>query len=134
MIRLFDEVKVKNKSLSSVLARPETTFEEVKDLLKEEKGIDFPCLLPESEEQVEIRIKYRGYIEQEEKEAARAKREEEVKIPDWLDYDKITALRFESREKLKLVRPENLGQASRISGVNPADIAILSLWIHRGKG
>ncbi|MBO7399268.1 MAG: tRNA uridine-5-carboxymethylaminomethyl(34) synthesis enzyme MnmG [Kiritimatiellae bacterium] len=132
LIQLFDEKKVKNKSLSSILARPETTFTEIEDVLKQEKGIILD-VLPESKNQVEIRIKYRGYIEQEEKEAERAKREELVKIPAWLDYDKITALRFESREKLKLIRPENLGQASRISGVNPADIAILSLWIHRGK-
>ena len=56
---------------------------------------------------------------------------ERQRIPREIDYDAITALRKESREKLSLVRPENLGQASRISGVNPADIAILSVWIKR---
>lgn len=133
IIRLLDETKVKNKSLSSILARPETSFEEVEKLLQNEKGTELSNFLPETIEQVEIIIKYRGYMEQEEREAERAKREEKVKIPDWIDYDRITALRFESREKLKMIRPENLGQAGRISGVTPADIAILSLLIHRGK-
>ncbi len=83
-------------------------------------------------DQIETRIKYQGYIAQEERAAARAKDEEAVVIPDWLDYHAVTSLRFESREKLMRVRPENLGQASRIPGVNPADIAVLSLIIKRG--
>jgi tRNA uridine 5-carboxymethylaminomethyl modification enzyme len=58
---------------------------------------------------------------------------EKQRIPASMDYDAITALRFESREKLKKIRPENLGQASRISGVNPADISILSVWIKAGR-
>ncbi len=83
-------------------------------------------------EQVEIRVKYQGYIVQEERAAARAKGEEAVRIPDWVDYSQITTLRFESREKLVRVQPESLGQAARIPGVNPADIAVLSLIIKRG--
>jgi len=89
--------------------------------------------LPEAVvDQVEIRAKYQGYIVQEERAAARAKSEESVVIPDWLDYRAVKSLRFESREKLMRVRPENLGQAARIPGVNPADIAVLSLIIKRG--
>ena len=83
--------------------------------------------------QLEIRFHYRGYIEQERVAAERAKRDEAVVIPGWLDYDKIPALRYESREKLKAVKPENLGQASRIPGVNPADVAVLAVVIKRGK-
>jgi tRNA uridine 5-carboxymethylaminomethyl modification enzyme len=83
-------------------------------------------------EQLEIRVKYQGYIEQEERAAVRAKGDESVRIPGWLDYSKVSSLRFESREKLVKVRPENLGQAARIPGVNPADIAVLSLIIKRG--
>ena len=64
--------------------------------------------------------------------AERAKREEETLIPHWLDYDKCPAVRFESREKLKKFKPENLSQAGRISGVTPADIAVLSVIIKRG--
>ena len=83
-------------------------------------------------EQIEIIRSYEGYIRQEELAAERAKRDENTHIPDWLDYDKCPAVRFESREKLKRWRPETLAQASRIPGVNPADIAVLSVIIHRG--
>ena len=83
--------------------------------------------------QIEIRCKYAGYITQEEAAAARTKREESVKIPGWMDYMAIEALRYESREKLSRIRPDNLGQAARIPGVNPADIAVLSVIIKRGK-
>ena len=81
--------------------------------------------------QVEINVKYEGYIERELKQIERAEKIEHQKIPAWINYDEIKALRFESREKLKKIQPDNLGQASRISGVNPSDIAILSIWIKK---
>lgn len=84
-------------------------------------------------EQIMIMRQYEGYIRQEEIAAERAKRDEQTKIPDWLDYDQCKAVRFESREKLKKWRPETLAQASRIPGVNPADIAVLAVIIHRGR-
>jgi tRNA uridine 5-carboxymethylaminomethyl modification enzyme len=84
-------------------------------------------------EQIEICAHYDGYIEQEKLAAERAKRDERVKIPDWLDYDRCEAVRYESREKLKKYKPETLAQASRIPGVNPADIAVLSILIKRGR-
>ena len=83
-------------------------------------------------EQLWIRHHYAGYIHQEEIAAARAKKDESIHIPAWLNYDACTAVRFESREKLKKYRPENLAQASRIPGVNPADIAVLAIIIKRG--
>ena len=83
-------------------------------------------------EQLWIRQHYAGYIRQEEICAARAKKDEMIRIPAWLDYDTCTAVRFESREKLKKYHPENLAQASRIPGVNPADIAVLAIIIKRG--
>ena len=76
---------------------------------------------------------YAPYIEQEEKAAERAKKDEAIKIPKWLDYDKCLAVRYESREKLKKFRPETLAQASRIPGVNPADVAVLAVLIKRGS-
>ena len=106
------------------LARPDVTYRDLP-----QRCHDLPA---DVIEQVEIQVKYQGYIAQEERAAARAKGEEAVRIPDWLDYRAIPSLRFESREKLMYVRPENLGQAARISGVNPADIAVLSLIIKRG--
>ena len=75
---------------------------------------------------------YAPYIEQEKKAAERAKADEAIKIPKWLDYDQCLAVRFESREKLKKYRPETLAQAARIPGVNPADIAVLAILIKRG--
>lgn len=82
--------------------------------------------------ELEIMKKYLPYIEQEKKAAERAKEDENIKIPKWLDYDKCTAVRYESREKLKKYRPETLAQASRIPGVNPADISVLAVVIKRG--
>lgn len=76
---------------------------------------------------------YAPYIEQERKAAERAKQDENIKIPKWLDYDKCTAVRFESREKLKKYLPETLAQASKIPGVNPADISVLAIIIKRGS-
>ena len=75
---------------------------------------------------------YKPYIEQERKAAERAKLDEGIRIPKWLDYDQCKAVRFESREKLKKYRPETLAQASRIPGVNPADVAVLAIVIKRG--
>ncbi len=80
-----------------------------------------------------IMRQYAPYIEQESRAAEQAKKDEKIKIPLWLDYDKCTAVRYESREKLKKVRPETLAQASRIPGVNPADISVLAVIIKRGK-
>ncbi len=88
--------------------------------------------LPAVIDQIELRVKYAGYIAQEEKAALRAKGQESVKIPWWLDYWKIPSLRYECREKLSKIKPENLGEAARIPGVNPPDIAVLSLMIKRG--
>ena len=82
--------------------------------------------------QISILRQYEGYIRQEELAAERARRDENTRIPSWLDYDKCLAVRYESREKLKKWRPETLAQASRIPGVNPADIAVLAVIIHRG--
>ena len=85
------------------------------------------------ENELEIMRHYAPYIEQERKAAERAKIDEAIEIPKWLDYDKCGAVRYESREKLKKWRPETLAQAARISGVNPADIAVLAVIIKRGK-
>jgi tRNA uridine 5-carboxymethylaminomethyl modification enzyme len=110
--------------LLTLLARPDMSYAKLP-----QRRTD---LAREVVEQVEIRVKYQGYIAQEEKAATRAKGDESVRIPAWLNYREVKSLRYESREKLDKVRPDNLGQASRIPGVNPADIAVLSLVIKRG--
>ena len=81
--------------------------------------------------QVEIWLKYEGYIERERQKIQQAARLEKVRIPPDFDYHAVTALRRESMEKLDHVRPTTLGQASRISGVNPSDVSILSVWLKR---
>lgn len=83
-------------------------------------------------DEIEFRVKYEGYITREEQQIARMKDLEAIRIPPWVAYTDIAALRHESREKLTRIRPESLGQALRISGITPADIAILSVWIKRG--
>ena len=83
-------------------------------------------------DEIDIMRHYLPYIEQERKAAARAKLDEIIRIPQWLDYDACEAVRFESRQQLKKYRPENLAQAARIPGVNPADVAVLAIIIKRG--
>lgn len=88
--------------------------------------------LEEIIEELNIMRHYAPYIEQEKNAARRAKEDEMINIPHWLDYDRCSAVRFESREKLKKYRPETLAQAARIPGVNPADVAVLAVIIKRG--
>ncbi len=93
---------------------------------------DLP-LSSEVAEQVEINIKYAGYIERQETEVEQFKKMEARPIPDWIDYDQIPGLRTESRLKLKEIQPATIGLASRISGINPTDVSLLMVWIKRGK-
>ena len=90
-------------------------------------------LSPEVAEQVEINIKYAGYIERQEIEVEQFKKMECRSIPEWIDYDKIPGLRTESRLKLKEIQPATIGLASRISGINPTDVSLLMVWIKRGQ-
>ena len=83
-------------------------------------------------QQVEIEIKYAGYIDRQELEIERFRSLEDKKIPDWLDYAEIRSLRTEAKVKLSKIRPATIGQAARISGVSPADISIVMVWVKRG--
>ena len=116
-----------NSTMLACLARNDMTYGNLP--LKEE---DKRIFNEDTIEQIEIRAVYDGYIRQELLAAERAKREEEVKIPWWFDYDKCLAVRYESREKLKRFKPETLAQAGRIPGVTPADVAVMSIIIKRG--
>ena len=84
-------------------------------------------------EQVEISVKYAGYIERQESEVDQFKKMEGRAIPEWLDYDQIHGLKNESRQKLKEIQPATIGSASRISGINPTDVSLLMVWIKRGQ-
>ncbi len=110
-------------SLDQWLKRPETTYATMPTRKDD--------LSAEVVEQVEFEVKYAGYIERELRQIARAEEIARHKIPADLDYHAIGALRYESREKLSAIRPHDLGQAARISGVTPADIAILSVWLKK---
>ena len=85
------------------------------------------------EEQVEIFIKYEGYIEKSMQQVEKMKKMENKKIPDNIDYDAISGIATEAKTMLSEVRPLSIAQASRISGVNPADISILLVYIEQGK-
>ena len=84
-------------------------------------------------EEVEIQIKYAGYLARQEKQVAEFKQEEKRLLPDNIDYDAISGLRLEARQKLSEIRPVSIGQAGRISGVSPADIAVLLIWLEQNK-
>jgi len=94
---------------------------------------DRPILPLDVTEQVQIQMKYAGYLARQEKQVEDFKKEESHLLPQNLDYNAITGLRLEARQKLSDIRPMNVGQAGRISGVSPADIAVLLIWLEQNK-
>ena len=132
-MNLIEEIEADPEKRRAVLANEPSSFTENQSSIPAEKE---PALLRSVpapvREQIQIRKRYEGYIRQENIAAERAKRDENILIPAWLEYDRCLAVRFESREKLKKYKPENLAQASRIPGVNPADVAVLAVIIKRG--
>ncbi|KZE44181.1 tRNA uridine-5-carboxymethylaminomethyl(34) synthesis enzyme MnmG [Rossellomorea marisflavi] len=111
-----------------LLKRPEMNYSHMKSLVPNEVELD-----PEVEEQVEIQVKYEGYIEKSLQQVDKMKKMENKRIPENIDYTKISGLASEARQKLIEVQPLSLAQASRISGVNPADVSILLVYIEQGK-
>ena len=95
---------------------------------------NMPDIPTDIKEQVEIDLKYEGYIKKQQQKVEAMRKLETKKLPPDIDYSAINELRLEAREKLNVVRPINLGQALRISGVNPADVAVLSIWLKRRGG
>ena len=112
----------KGCKMIELLKRPQITYKDLESVDKNR-----PDLPPEVFEQVEISVKYEGYITRQEQQIREMRRIERKKIPADIDYSSLKGLRLEAVEKLSKIRPENLGQASRISGVNPADIAALNI-------
>lgn len=112
-----------------LLKRPEIKYQDLVQLAPREAG-ELPR---QAAEQVEILVKYQGYIDKAMRKVEKVQAMEEKQIPDNIDWDAIDNLATEARERLKLIHPQTLGQASRISGVNPADIAILSVYIQQGR-
>ncbi|MEG2602912.1 MAG: tRNA uridine-5-carboxymethylaminomethyl(34) synthesis enzyme MnmG, partial [Carnobacterium sp.] len=110
------------------LRRPEMTYEEVVSFAP--ATIELPLAV---KEQVEIQIKYEGYIQKAIEKVEKMKRMESKRIPERIDYEAINGLATEARQKLVKIQPETIAQASRISGVNPADISILMVYVEQGK-
>ncbi|MBN2414813.1 tRNA uridine-5-carboxymethylaminomethyl(34) synthesis enzyme MnmG [bacterium] len=122
------------QSVQRLLKRPEVSLESLVDIpavaeLLEAAGPQRTAVAG----QVEIEIKYEGYFQRQREQVEKFVRQEEKRIPDDMDYNRLPALSTEAREKLKQIRPVSLGQAARISGVSPADISILSLMIEKHK-
>lgn len=111
-----------------LLRRPEMDYAAIMEILQETSPVD-----EDVQEQVEIQTKYEGYIQKSLAQVEKIKRMEDKKIPENIDYDAINSLATEARQKLKEVKPLDIAQASRISGVNPADISILLVYIEQGK-
>jgi len=121
-------IKQKNK-IGKILSRPQIKFEDllkVKSIKEKTKNIS-----QEGLEQAEIQIKYNGYIEREKETVIKLNKLEGIRIPKAFDYSKLNAISSESREKLNHIKPETIGQASRISGVSPSDINILLVFMGR---
>ena len=119
---------VSGASLSELIKRPELDYDALAPL-----DTDRPGLPADVREQVNIAIKYEGYIRRQEEQVERFKKLESKRIPEDTAYDQIQSLRLEARQKLKKLRPESLGQASRISGVSPADVSVLNVWLEKNR-
>lgn len=113
---------------ADLLRRPEMDYASIMEILNEDI-----TLTTEEYEQVEVQIKYDGYIKKSLQQVDKMKRMEDKKIPENIDYDAVNSIATEARMKLKEVKPLNIAQASRISGVNPADISILLVYIEQGS-
>ena len=112
--------------LADLLRRPQVTYADIAPF-----DPNRPALSEAVTEEVEIQVKYAGYLARQEKQVAEFKKEESRRLPDDIDYESIVGLRLEAREKLSAIRPMSIGQAGRISGVSPSDIAVLLIWLEQ---
>ena len=115
--------------LIDLLRRPQVSYDDLRPF-----DLGAPALDKAVREQVEITVKYEGYIRRQQRQVEEFEQLEKHALPDDMDYSDIQGLRLEAREKLSAVRPLNLGQASRISGVSPADIGALMIWLQSHRG
>jgi tRNA uridine 5-carboxymethylaminomethyl modification enzyme len=120
----LETVRSGTETLAQLLRRPEITYQSL--------PLRDSTLSSEITQQVEISLKYAGYIARQTAEVERFRALEDETIPSWIAFDRVPGLRLEARQKLTQIQPSTLGQASRISGVSPADISVLMVWIRRG--
>ena len=114
--------------LADLLRRPKVSYADLKPFDESRPELPF-----EVTQEVEIQVKYAGYLARQEKQVQEFKQAESKRLPDDIDYDSIAGLRLEARQKLGAIRPMSVGQASRISGVSPADIAVLLIYLEQSK-
>lgn len=115
-------------TLAELIRRPELSYEKLA-LIDENR----PELPDDVKEQVDINIKYEGYIRRQLRQVEQFKKLENKRIPDDIDYNNINSLRIEAKQKLSEIKPLSVGQASRISGVSPADISVLLVYLTGGS-
>ena len=125
MLALRESTPVENSArLADLLRRPNVTYADIAPFDPERP--ELPLAVTEA---VEIQVKYAGYLARQEKQVAEFKKEESRLLPADMDYNAIVGLRLDAREKLSQIRPMSIGQASRISGVSPSDMAVLMIWL-----
>ena len=117
-------------TLEELLRRPEVTWAELESYAPALSGL---AILPRAARQVEIETKYAGYIRRQSSAIERQQKVESLRIPETFDFRAVPQLRMEARDKLSTVRPRNLGQAGRISGITPADIAVLMMYLNQPR-
>ena len=118
-------------TLYELLRRPDVTYEKLRQAL--ESTVTLPELTDEVRQQVEIAITYEGYIRKQKEQVAHMEKLEDKLLPEEIDYSVVPSLRDEAREKLAAIRPRSVGQASRISGVSPADVSVLLVWLEQQR-
>ena len=123
LVRLTNHEGLK---LDAWFRRPENSWQALPKTLQAEFSQELWCL-------IETEYRYEGYLNRQRQQVQRLQKQEKKPIPDWVDYQKIKGLKREAQEKFIEIRPSSLGQAQRISGITPADIAILYIWIEKGK-
>ena len=130
VLEKYGEEPIKNGiTLFELLRRPNIVYDDIKYVAELIEGFELGNYISDIEYQVEVQVKYSGYIERSLRMIERHKSLEEKRIPADIDYDSLENIPKEAKDKLKLVRPMNIGQASRISGVSPADIQVLLIYL-----
>lgn len=124
-LKRLTETRVGRDTLEQMLKRPEISYS---DLPHQNAALSDEAIL-----QVEIAVKYAGYIDRQEAEVQKFKSLEEKEIPNSFQYESVPGLRTEARQKLAAIRPQTIGQATRISGVSPADLSLVMVWMRRGS-
>ena len=129
LLKKYNTTEITNGvKLADLIKRTELDYDKLSSI-----DLDRPVLNKAEKEEVNIEIKYEGYIKLQEEQILNFKKLEEKKLPKDIDYEKLSGIRIEARQKLNKFKPDNIGQASRISGISPADISVLLIYLHESE-